>query len=134
MTAIGLELISTIASSIPDEKAPSDVTNNNNNNNNTGEWAISKSNEILFTITKITQDIKLISAMLTEIIKSKQTPNSRKLLNNLHVETTNAISYIQDTKGGFVNICQIMYLNEIKFSLKGPTSPISTPNKKQQKS
>ncbi|KAF2078030.1 hypothetical protein CYY_000668 [Polysphondylium violaceum] len=124
LTGLGLELIESIAQSTPNEKLQLDDCDINE----IKEWAIEKSNEFIFLLNKISQDIQIISSMLNEIIKSKQTPNIRKLLNNLSVETTNATSFVQDTKGGLSNICQIMYLNEIKSTIKSPSSP-NTPKK-----
>eukprot|EP01132_Coremiostelium_polycephalum_P003273 gene3273-4100_t len=118
LTSIGLELISYIAQSTLEDKPESNETQAD-----IKEWTLKKSNEFLYFVAKITQDIKSAAAVVQGIVKTKQNPQNRKLLNTLSIETTNATSYIQDTKSGLLNICQIIYLQELKSSKSSTTPP-----------
>ncbi|EFA85428.1 hypothetical protein PPL_02433 [Heterostelium album PN500] len=107
LTALGLELIDAIGQASLDEKPE-------NADQDIKQWTLSKAKDYSYLINKIISDIKSVSSILTEIIKTKQNPQTRKFLNTISIETNNTISIISDCRASFVAICSIMYINQTK--------------------
>ncbi|KYR00433.1 saccharopine dehydrogenase [Tieghemostelium lacteum] len=115
LLAISLQLISIISHSLIDGRLQQQ---DNNSSESIKEYSNRRSIEVVFLLTKYKQDISSLSNILLELLKSKQNPNSRKLINTLNIETNNAISHIDDSKTSIIPICQLSYLNEIKIPKK----------------
>ncbi|GAM19813.1 hypothetical protein SAMD00019534_029880 [Acytostelium subglobosum LB1] len=62
------------------------------------------SKDYSYLINKIVSDTMSISSVITEIVKTKQNPHTRKHLNTISIETNNVISTITDARGCFIAI------------------------------